>query len=156
MNRLGHTQRELYAEEDGKLPRGVRAQTATVYADDDMLVRMLSEVASAKRAWAVQLDIMMQAEERPEQREALRLIRLDDLQHIKLLNILAHGSLGEDSTPETPDGVIPYTRAAQLKLQSAEFVRRIYYNSADTPTRDILFEIISDDTHNAIRFTMLL
>jgi len=124
-------------------------------AGGNVVVKMVSEVIDAKGAWVAQLDMMIQREEREEPREILRLIRLEELKHVKLLSGLALVGMGDSPALEDLDTAISYGRAAKLKLKSAEFVRRIYYAFDNTPTRDILFEIICDDTNNAIRFTLL-
>jgi len=158
MNRLGQNQRELYVEYDvEQASQGVSAQVeACGQAGGNVVVKMVSEVIDAKGAWVAQLDIMIQREEREEPREILRLIRLEELKHVKLLSGLALASISDSPELEDLGTVIEYGRAAKLKLKSAEFVRRIYYAFNDTPTRDILFEIICDDTNNAIRFTLLV
>jgi len=159
MDRLVQNQRELRSECEMEQPvQGVSAQSQIEFrgeTDDAMVAQMVAEVIAAKCAWVLQLDVMIKHDERDEPREILRLIRLEELKHVELLRGLALPSTGEPSAWENHEGVIGYNRAAQLKLKSSEFVRRIYYSFTDTPTRDILFEIICDDTNNAIRFTLL-
>ena len=149
MNTLGRNQRELHAHD-----REVTKASLRVGSADDM-AEMVAEASAAKRAWVVQLDVMMQREEREDTCETLRLIRLDELKHIRLLSALSPGKEGAPSETARADGVVGYARAAKLKLRSAEFVRRLYYCFDDIATRDIMFEIICDDTNNAIRFTLL-
>jgi len=147
MNTLGRNQRELRFERE--------VTPASLSAEGSTADQMVAEAISAKRAWVLQLDMMMQHEERDEQRETLRLIRLDELKHVRLLSALPQAKDQTTDDSARPEGVIGYSRAAKLKLRSAEFVRRLYYCYTDAPTRDTVFEIICDDTNNAIRFTLL-
>ena len=149
MNTLGRNQRELHFQHE-------MSQTSVPFEGDDGLrAQMIAETAAAKRAWVLQLDMMMQRDERDDVRETLRLIRLDELKHVRLLNELPVFVDERHDAGERPESVIGYTRAAKLKLKSAEFVRRIYYSFTDMTTRDTLFEIICDDANNAVRFSLM-
>ncbi|MCL2618830.1 MAG: hypothetical protein FWD98_07250 [Defluviitaleaceae bacterium] len=142
MNIFGINQRELQAQEDDA---------------DSLVFEMVAETASAKKAWVAQLEMMMEREADKDTRETLRQLRLDELKHIRILGGLpgSAGVIAASAQAARPENIIGYSRAAKLKLKSAEFVRRVYYNFPDTPTRDSLFEIICDDTNNAIRFALL-
>ncbi|MCL2851888.1 MAG: hypothetical protein FWE20_02465 [Defluviitaleaceae bacterium] len=149
MNTLGRNQRELHFE------REINPASMPQQADDILVMQMVAETMSAKRAWIMQLDMMMQRDERDDVRETLRLIRLDELKHVRLLSQLPMSAESGGDDGQRPEGVISYNRAAKLKLKSSEFVRKIYYSFFDTPTRDMLFEIVCDDTNNAVRFSLL-
>ena len=149
MNTLGRNQREL------RFQRELNQTSNPIGGDEGLRVQMIAETIAAKRAWVMQLDMMMQRDERDDVRETLRLIRLDELKHVRLLNELHVFNDEGRNANERPENVIDYSRAAKLKLKSAEFVRRIYYSFTDTPARDTIFEIICDDANNAVRFTLL-
>ena len=145
MNISQRTQRELSVQSGNNLAEDV-----------DLLASMIGEAIAAKVAWVSQVETMVQQEQGEEARETLRLIRLDEVKHIRLLRELGNVSnLPKLEGVASPQSPLTYSKAAQLKLKSGEFVRRIYYNVDDTPTRDTLFEIICDDTNNAIRFTLM-
>ena len=149
MNTLGRNQRELSSQSE------LSQASLPPQPDSPLVSQMIVETISAKHAWIAQLEMMMQRDERDEVRETLRLIRLDELKHVRLLTQLPLAVADRQDNGDRPDAVISYTRAAKLKLKGSEFVRRIYYTFSDTATRDILFEIICDDISNAVRFSLL-
>jgi len=145
----------------GKMKRGLE----TSNGEDDFsgeFGEMLIEASAAKAAWVQQLGRMLDEAPTPEQRESLRQIRMDDAKHLRLLSDMLSGYSGNASARIQAEQTVAASspapgpqKAAALKLRSAEFMKRLYLCSPTDNGKDMLLEILLDDTNNAIRLSMM-
>ena len=120
----------------------------------DLEIELAKEIFSAKSAWINCLEKMIAKENLLGNKEILRQIMLDEQKHLRIiLNSYQTGFSPEITTDSQPPD---YKVASLVKLKSAEFSRRLFYITKDLEKRDMIFEIICDDTSNSIRFLTLL
>jgi rubrerythrin len=97
----------------------------------------------------------------PQDQEMLRLICMDEHKHAKffagIYKRLAGQVMQPDSRlPQRPLCRDLYTECEKMIhrcIDNVEFYRRIYFGFSDQGVRDILFEIITDETNMAVKMT---
>ncbi len=129
--------------------------------EDKKILEMLLEAIKDEAQWMEYLGKLMYITISPKNKELVRQIRLDDQKHYNMLIEIYNSLVGEkpEVTPiplEISDSPrTEYEKCMLLKLQSIEFYRKIYFSFLSVKIRDMLFEIITDEQNNAVKFLYL-
>ena len=123
------------------------------------MIWMAAEEARRNTSYYVSL---MEKVNAAEEKEIVRQIYLDEVKHDKMLCDIYKKSTGKElefnvSAPRcSPYPAKEFQKNIFAKLEQVEFYRRIYFMMLNFEIRDMLFEIITDEQNNAVKFSYLL
>jgi len=127
------------------------------------ILEILQSAWDGERENAMHIERMTRLAKNPSDKEILRLLYMDEHKHAKYFADIftkLSGQLIPDNgrLPQRPIGwdlCLEFEKMMYKSTENVEFYRRVHSGFTDSEIREMLFEIITDETNMAIKMTHL-